>query len=183
MSLSEAFLAYDGPGTLTLLMVPDGSGPSFSEARNEAGEAVDATITMYLRDPWGMAIVNFPREDIWIETEDDGLAFCLWGLHPDDHTDWDGMTRWVQPALAGGSSEGPAIVMVNGAPLTSNDGLPLRFNSPDLNGDGIVNLTDAGMLSSDYYTGYTFRSDFHRDGLLNLADIAPFARAYGAQCP
>jgi len=181
--LSEANIAYSGPGVPSLLVVPDGTGNPFTEAHDEAGAVVDATITMVLRDPQGHPITNFPLEDLWLESDDGGLVSCTWGPSPDNNTDVNGMTQWTQPALAGGHSQGPVFVLINGSRMTSNEGVPLRFNSPDLNGDGIVHLTDVGFFSSDYYSGYNFRSDLNGDGQLNLSDVALIARSYGAQCP
>ena len=52
------------------------------------------------------------------------------------------MTEWVNPMFAGGYSQGPVLVLINGSALTTNPGLPLKFNSPDINGDLRVDLTD-----------------------------------------
>jgi hypothetical protein len=52
-------------------------------------------------------------------------------------------------------------------------------NSPDINGDGIVNLADVGAFAADYVTGYAFRSDFNGDGVLNLIDVAVMAAHFG----
>ncbi len=180
---SEAFIAFPGPGEASLMVVPDGSGPLFTGAHDQAGNIADATITLYLRDLWRLPIVNFPLEDIWLESADGGLVPCRGGTTPDDDTDINGMTFWNYPPFAGRYSEAPVLVLVNGSPLTSNNGLPLKFNSPDINGDGSVNLTDVAYLSVDYFAGYFFRSDFNGDGTLNLSDIALLARHYGAQCP
>jgi len=181
--LSEAFIAHGGPGVPSLLVVPDGNGNTFTEAHDEQGDVVDATITLHLRDSQGMPIPLFPREDLWLETVDGGLVSCIWGLIADDHTDHNGMTQWIEPAIAGGYSEGPVLVFVNGSPLTSNNGLPLSFNSPDINGDLVVNLADVVIFAGDYFSGYQFRSDLVRDGVLNLSDIALFSLHIGAHCP
>jgi hypothetical protein len=181
--LSEAFIAYGGPGVPSLLVVPDGVGNPFTEAFDEQGNVVDATITLHLRDSQGMPFFFFPREDLWLETVDGGLVSCIWGLIADDHTDHNGMTQWIEPAIAGGYSEGPVLVFVNGSPLTSNPGLPLRFNSPDINGDLVVNLADVVIFAGDYFSGYQYRSDLVRDGVLNLSDIALFSLHVGAHCP
>jgi len=122
--MSEAFIAYDGPGIPSLMVVPDGSGNPFTEAHDEQGNIVDATITLYLRDGWGTAIVNFPHEDMWLESADGGVVSCVWGMIADQNTDINGMTMWANPPIAGGHSQGPVIVFVNGSPLLSNSGLP-----------------------------------------------------------
>jgi len=181
---SIAQIAFTGPGTASLLVVPDGSGPRFTEAHDEQGNVIDATITLLLLDPMGAPIVNFPFEDLWLESTDGGLVGCNYGVIADHHTDANGITSWVNPPVAMGHSQSLVQVFVNGSPLVSGPGLPLRFNSPDINGDGFVNLQDLPLLSVDLYsTLYSFRSDFNGDGILNLQDIAIFAQHYGAQCP
>ena len=181
---SEASLTYDGPGTASLMVVPDGSGNSFTEAHDEQGNMVDATITLYLRDSQGVQIVAYPFEDLWLESANDGLVFCLGGTTADYITDNQGMTQWVTPLHAGGYSQCPCQVIVSGSALTSNPGLPLRFNSPDINGDLTVNLQDVSILALDFFRGAdNFRSDLTGDGVLNLQDIPIFAQHLGALCP
>ena len=75
------------------------------------------------------------------------------------------------------------IVLVAGSPIELTSPVDLGFNSPDINGDLLVNLTDVQTFTADYYGGYLFRSDFHRDGIVNLSDLAPLAYAIGAACP
>ena len=180
--LSEANCAYGGPGTPTLLVVPDGSGPAFTAARDQDGNPVDATITLYLRDSLGVPFVHYPREDLWLASVDNGLVSCSGVVLADEVTDHNGMTWWILPPTAGGFSEENVQVWVAGAPLFSA-GINLRFNSPDINWDGIVSLVDVAIFAGDFFGGYQFRSDFHRDGILNLADIAILAQSLGAQCP
>jgi hypothetical protein len=183
LDLSEAFIAYDDPGVPSLMVVPDGSGNPFTEAHDEQGDVVDATITLYLRDPAGAPIPNFPFEDLWLETADGGVVPCIWSMIADQNTDANGMTLWTNPPVAGGHSQGPVLVFVNGSALTSNPGLPLRFNSPDINGDLVVNLQDLAILAPDFFSGYNFRSDLNGDSYLNLTDVSIFAQHLGAQCP
>lgn len=180
--LSEAVCAYSGQGNPSLMVVTDESGPAFTAARDQDGNLVDATITLYLRDSQGIPLVNFPREDLWLESVDEGLVSCIWGLMADEHTDHNGMTWWVLPPAAGGFSEGYVQVWVSGAPLAS-PGINLRFNSPDINGDLHVNLQDVAIFASDYFVGYHFRSDFYRDGSIDLRDVAILAQKMAAGCP
>ena len=181
---SEASIAYVGPGTASLMVVPDGSGNSFTEAHDEQGNVVDATITLYLRDSQGVPIVAYPLEDLWLESANSGLVFCVGGTTADYITDNQGMTQWVTPLHAGGYSQFPVLVIVSGSALTSNSGLPLRFNSPDTNGDLTVNLQDIHNLALDFFRGVNnFRSDLTGDGVLNLQDIPIFAQHLGALCP
>jgi hypothetical protein len=180
---STAEIAFNGPGIPSLLVVPDGSGPPFTAAHDPIGNVVDATITLYLRDGSGFPIVNFPWEDLWLDVVDGGLTGCGYFLNPDQNTDAAGATRWTLPPLAGGYSPGPVLVFINGSPLISNAGLPLQINSPDIDGDAVVNLQDLAILAGDYFGPYDFRCDLNGDGQLNLQDISIFGQHYGARCP
>ena len=62
---------------LVLMVVPDGSGPGFASARRLSDGAVtDGRIKLTLRDPWALPIANFPVEDLWLVTDDDGVVCC-----------------------------------------------------------------------------------------------------------
>lgn len=180
---SEAFIAYDGPGVPSLLVIPDGSGNRFTEAHDEQGNVVDATITLFLRDGGGIPIANYPFEDLWLESMDGGLVSCIGGTTADENTDIQGVTQWANPLFAGGFSHGPVLVFISGSALGSNPGLPLKFNSPDVNGDLLVNLQDISILAADYFSSYNFRCDLNGDSYLNLQDLPIFAEHIGAQCP
>lgn len=177
---SEAVMDY--PGQAWLCVVPDGSGHSLTEAQDEFGGSVDATITLALRDYNNDPITNFPWEDLWLESADDGLVFCPLGTAADANTDVNGMTQWTQSLRGGGASEANCFVLINGSPLPG-PGLPLHFTSPDLNRDLQVNLSDLSYFATDYFGGYNPRSDFYHDGVLNLSDFARFAQSFQAQCP
>lgn len=183
LSHSFATIAYDGPGTPALLVVPDGSGNLFTAARDEDGNLVDATITLTILDPLDDPVANFPFEDCWLESVDGGLVPCNGGTTADHNTDPNGMTEWVNPLLAGGFSETAVYVLINGDALSTNPGLPLYFNSPDLNQDLTVSLHDVAIFAGDYFGSYSFRSDFHRDGALDLRDVTILAQKMLANCP
>jgi len=182
MDLSTAELAYQGPETLTLMITPDGTGGYFTTARTPGGVTADATITLHLRDTVGDPFAFFPREDIWIQSEDRDIAFCsIFGLWPESDTDWDGMTYWFQGPKGGGYHEGPIVVYVISEPL-SQPPLALSFNSPDIAGNGSVGLGDVALFAGDFFGGYHFRSDLHRDGVINLSDVIPLAMWMGRSC-
>jgi hypothetical protein len=58
----------------------------------------------------------------------------------------------------------------------------LYINSPDINGDLVVSLSDVGLFSADLYGSYNYRSDFNFDGVINLSDNGIFASAFGIGC-
>ena len=177
----DASMAYSGPGTPSLLVVPDGDGNPFTEAHDEEGNMVDATITLIIRDGAGDPIINYPFEDAWLESEDHGMVACVGGAVANASTDVQGMTYWSNPMFAGGYSQAPTRVFVNGLYLPTT--LALSYNSPDINGDGAVNLSDIALFSIAYFSGYQFRCDYNGDGELNLADVTIVAEHIGASCP
>jgi len=180
----EYDMAYQGPETLTLFVVPDGRGDSFDQAYLPFGGTEDATITLLLMDAYWVPIANYPAEDMWLESEDNGLVPCMGGTIADANTGADGRTQWLNPLLGGGHSQALTVVLVNGAQLEMTAGVHLSFNSPDINGDRTVNLTDVQLFTEDiYFSYYDFRSDFYRDGVVNLSDLGKMAEAIGANCP
>lgn len=179
-----------GDTPVTLLVVPDGSGPALTEVLTQDGQILDGTITLTLLDAEYNPIVNYPWEDIWLESRDDGLAFCYSApTNPDENTDSNGQTTWTQSLHGGGWSQDLTCVMANGAALYYDREFAqaavvnLQFNSPDINGDCVVNLLDLAEFVSDYLGVFNFRSDFHRDGVLDLLDVVIMAEAWGATCP
>jgi hypothetical protein len=179
---------------LTLMVVPDGSGPAFTEATDPAGNVVDATIEVFLADNFASPIPGYPREDIWLEWDASsaGLAICTprrYGggvfetIHLDTEMDDQGISHFSLPPHAGGYIAEPVYVAISGSRLINNAGLPLRFNSPDISGDGQVDLTDVAAFAADFFGAYHFRSDLIHDGNINLSDVGRLAQYLGAGCP
>jgi len=186
--LVEVNFATEGP--LSLYSVPDGSGLAFTEAYQADGGQVDGTLSLvlyvvYRGDPDPVA--NFPFEDIWLEGEGADLSLCQGGSCPDANTDAGGVTTWARPMKIGGHTV-PAQservrVIVNGDAVPSGILPDLRFNSPDIDGNRLVNLTDIQLFATDFFGTYDYRSDFVWDGLINLSDLVPLAQALGTNCP
>ncbi len=187
LELSTAETA-SGDTPVSLFCLPDGSGASFTSAFSYQGgpPLQDATITLHLRDPFGNPIMMYPREDIWLESSGGGLVSCgFLGTMADDHTDYDGVTHWIVPLRASGSSGGELThVYVAGAPL-AQDGFVIQFNSADINGDGTVGLTDVALMAGFYYDSGNpdYAADFWWDGYVNISDVVMFAQGLGATCP
>lgn len=186
LGLSTA-TTYVGANVPVMLNLPNGGGSPFTSATINLGgtaTAVDATINLTLLDGGMVPVVNFPFEDLWLESLDGGMVFCTGGTVADANTDAAGQTTWTFPLRASGASQALTQVMVNGAALTSSAGLALSHNSPDINADGNVNLTDVPLFAADFYGGLDpFRSDFQYDGAVNLSDVVKLAQGIGAQCP
>ncbi len=152
------------------------------------GARTDATIGLKLLDSFGNPIPNYPAEQSWLTTiTSDGFDNCAGGAYPDGDTDLLGQTSFSGPMGAGGSGAGSRIMIGTWPtpefPIDFPGGALFHFNSPDINGDLVVNLTDIAWFAGDYFGPYDYRSDFFWDGVLNLSDIALMAQAVGASCP
>jgi hypothetical protein len=186
LDLSSAAIPSGTEGTqVTVYNLPNGNGVGFDEAKALGGATFDATITLTLLDGNGDAIPNFPFEDMWVQSSAGTFFACTNGTTADANTDADGQTQWQNALLAGGFSD-PASdvtqVYISGAPL-NQPGLDVQYNSADLSGDGVVNLTDIGQFATAYFGAYAYKADFIWDGALNLSDIGRLAQGNGAACP
>ena len=176
-------MAYQGPEAVCLLVVPDGSGRPFTEARTASGQIVDATLTAEILDINLDPIASYPAEDVWLTTDDEGLVRCPAGMIADGPTDAFGRTTFSAPPRAGGWDLSVTRAVVSGW-TSLGTGVALNYNSPDLNGDLEVNLSDVQLFAADFFdAAYHHRADLYFDGTINLADIVPLARAFGAACP
>ncbi len=177
-----------------LLVVPDGSGPAFGQARAFGGATADATVAVQVWSydesgpvgPWA----NFDPLALTLRPATGSARGCAGTAvaTADASTGADGWTQFSLPPHAGGWSEAATQVLLwNGAlyaPACSCGPLPILFNSPDLNGDRRVDLADITLFAQDYFAGVgAFRSDLHWDGVVDLSDLAVFSRHLGADCP
>jgi len=173
-------------GDTALLITPDGSGARLSEATQNDGSLVDATIflTLFSNCPPTGPLVGYPAEDMWLESTAGSLVFCSGGSIADAATDDQGSTTWSGPLGGGGSDPGTCVIMLPGGLTPNQSSLILKFNSPDLNADLVVNLTDVSGFAQDFFSHtYAFRSDFHFDDVVNLSDLSVMADAVGNTCP
>lgn len=165
----------------TLLVVPDGTGNPLATAKNQFGQIVDATIHLRVYSDSGN-LQGIPAEDFWLDAEDDGLVLCAGGSTADHATDAFGQTEWTRPLLAGGHSQAPCNVNAAGGAVRAGV-LALQFNSPDIDGNLRVDLSDVACFAADFVGPYAFRSDLIRDGVVNLSDIVVMIHALGRTCP
>lgn len=189
---------WDHPEPVQVLAVPGGGGLPLTSAASFGGAPVNATVRIQLwyqddsmEDPQPPEpVAGFPAEDLWLEAP--GLMACPGGTTADADTDTEGWFTFSLPLSLGGwtdpqGAEPYPMVLVSGSPLYELNGPIIRptllINSPDINADGQVNLTDLGLFATDYTGEYSFRSDFFWDGVLNLTDVGRLAAAFGNQCP
>jgi len=181
-------IAWLDPGAdgASLYVVPDGSGAALTHAFAPGGGTVDATVHVQLFDATGAPVAGFPADEIEMYYWDGmvALAICPAGWTADGDTDAAGMTSFSLPPRAGGSvAYGGCLVFVAGEPLTNQPSLALSANSPDMNGDLVVNLIDVAMFAQRFAGPYSYDADLNCDGVINLSDISMFAGALGAACP
>jgi hypothetical protein len=183
LAQSSAVSAYTGTGQALLFNAPNGDGQPFTSAADATTFAVaDASVTLTVLDGLMQPIVNFPAEDMWLESQDGGMAFCAGGTTADFNTNANGQTGWFASMQAGGNSQAVTEVMISGAALTSGT-LPISYNSADLDGSGKVDLSDLSDFAFDFYGSYDFRSDFQYDTVIDLLDIVRLSETFGAACP
>lgn len=167
---------------VSLLICPACDGRGVNMAQQFGGVAMDATIEVYLRDGMGIPIANYPFEDIWLESPD--LCFCPGGSCADADTDMNGYTQFAHPLCGGGCSENPTLSgMVNGTSIGVSPIPHIKVNSPDMNCDLVVNLSDVALFAGAYWTGYTYCADFFWDGSLDLRDVTILAQHISHSCP
>jgi hypothetical protein len=181
-----------------ILVSPSGNGTPLTNADVLAGPEIDATIRIQLwvddsdtgGDPNPHFVPNFPAEDIWLEIP--GQNVCIGRAHPDGPTDSEGwFTFSGSPGMGGWKdpTEGPpyVYVVVSGNILYDDFGQLISptivVNSPDINADLTVNLTDVAIFSVDYHGNYSFGSDFFWDGVINLSDVPFMVVLMGDTCP
>jgi hypothetical protein len=170
-----------GSTLVSVVVCPDGDGDRLDEAQAGGGSLIDATITLTLLDGSMDPIYLFPFEDLWLDAN--GLELCAGGSVADASTDINGQTTWTRPLHAGGcSGDSSTRVYINGSALIQPP-FAILFNSPDLTGDLLVNLSDVAAFVERYFGAYDHCADLYWDGTLNLSDIAAFAEHWGHACP
>lgn len=204
--------AYTGPEKLIVRVVPSGDAfAPIDEAvvyvapqPNPPGTGatqtiVDGTISVYVYDgtvnpspPHGQPIANYPAEDMWLACPgiglEPGMVPCLGGASADAPTDGAGLALFANPISGGGFSTGPTTVIINGNPVPGT--VDVSYNSPDTNGDLVINGIDLQAFTADFYgyaqvpapSTYNFRSDFYFDGVVTGADLQNFASHFGKTC-
>jgi hypothetical protein len=174
---------------VNVFVIPNGQGFLMTEARavtTPPQDVVDATVTVTLLDAGMNPVFAYPFEDMWLQTSMAGLVACPNGTIADGSTDINGQSTFTGPFYAGGHSVSGEMtqVVVSGAALPVANDLDILFNSADMDGNGLVDLTDVSLFSTAYLGGvYDFSADFFFDNVLNLSDLVLFSGAVNIGCP
>ncbi len=180
--MDHSSAAMAGGVQVSVYNLPNGGGHPLNDCFLLGGTKTDATITLTLFDVFDTPIYQYPNTDMWLESGDGNMAFCPGGTTADGDTDAAGQTTWSNPLFAGCSGIGTVVVVsgntLNQAPLLMN------HNSPDINCDLNVNLSDVVLYAQDVTAGTNpYRSDFFWSGVLNLSDFVLLAQGSAAHCP
>jgi hypothetical protein len=169
------------PVPVWVMNCPDGDGQALDEANGPGGAPADATITLTVIYPDGVPAGFFPATDIWLQVAEGWLPACDDVLHPDADCDRDGVTTFTGPFAAGHCAAG-VEVWVGGEAVPAPP-LDIHFNSPDVNGDLRVSLTDVVLFAQSYFGTYDACMDLNHDGALNLSDVVILTTHLEHDCP
>jgi len=168
-----------------ILGCPKGDGPSLASK--------GLTISVRILDGYGNGIPGILKKDIWLVG--DGLTGCPNGsegpiLVADAPTDANGSTTISGVPKASGCSDGGLYVVVRvsgssfvlgdqGGPECTALWVPIEVRSPDMNADGVVDVSDYNQFSDIYQHGpYQECADFNGDGTISLSDFSMFSVHY-----
>lgn len=157
---------------------------------NGCGSPNTAFIQIQLIDFNGLPVPGIPPTDIWFQP---AIAAEVLSLKPgtwytDFPTDLTGSTTTTIQLSAGGCVlSGLQCVVLDptiGPVILQNPPVvpypTVMFNSPDINGDLVVNLSDLAIFGAAYGGPGTYNQccDYNDDGMINLTDLAFFGTHY-----
>lgn len=173
------------PETVSCVVCPQGDGSTLSECYvYGSGPVQYPAIKLTLLDINLDPVVNFPAEDMYLATTGPApvMVTCPGGAIADSNTDPNGETTFGNPLFAGCCSTNGLFVYVNGHVINGSP-LDILINSPDLNCDLVVNLSDVVIFVGVYFGPYDYCADFYWDGALTLPDVVILAPHMMHLCP
>lgn len=168
---------------LFLYCTPSGNGAPATRAVDDSGNIHDASITLTLRDAAGDPMPGFPGQDINIGTAAGTLSHCYYMFFND--TDANGQVHWSGPIRTGGYSQDRSdqlCLYVNGYPIVCDPGLTLYINTPDLNGDQMVDILDITTFQALSADGYHPALDLEHDNVIDILDVTRLTTAWLEGC-
>lgn len=187
-----------------ILMVntPEGHGTPFPGCyMNDTYDPANGNISVYLEydDQWPGPVTHVNQDSWRLEFEgvddlesclpltfdDDDQRYELWIWGPFDSSNSSTGIYTISRTLAAGGHGSCTVKLVYDA-VTGNEHEfgTLHFISPDITGDGVVNISDTPVFASAYYSGiYHKEIDFEYDGTVGLSDLAYYVGAYLEACP
>ena len=193
---STAVLMPVGSPQVSMFLVPNGSGTQLAGCFAFGGAPANVFIQVTLNDVTGLPVPMVPAANVRIEELQSPRAWCANSWYPpplhapnlaDGPSNAAGQTQFSLSYHGGGWLHGPTLIWVleaSGAWMPIAAPVLVSYNSPDINGDLVVNLTDISFFAMDFWgAAYMYRSDFNYDGVTNLTDLAMLAPTIGVSCP
>jgi len=168
---------------VSIMICPACDGNSFGAAFTFGGDLMVATIQVIIANNVGQPLEGIAADTIWIDA--DGVNWCTAGNISDYDTDVGGLTEFILPPCGGGcSTDYLNGYLLIGSPTPFNENpLSIKFNSPDTNGDLVVDLIDLAAFAEAYFLPATYCFDYYWDGAMTLQDLALFSQHYTHACP
>jgi hypothetical protein len=163
----------------------------FELVANGCGTPGASSIEYQLIDVNGNPVIGLPTTDIWFRPASPTEVLFFKPNMPvtDIPSNLAGRT-WTTIALSAGGCATLGLQCLVLDPVTSGVVVlqnppalnSIIFKSPDLNADGIVNLSDLASFGTAYGPlPYNQCCDYNDDGVVNLSDLAFFGTHYTHQ--
>lgn len=154
-----------------------------------------AYIWVLVKNGSGGGIPGVPTTDFWLQGCVEEIYLCPSSVVTDSLTNGSGATTLslAQIAAGGCSINGGVYLVVQGQVIkvkpacTENKCMDIMFKSPDISGDGLVDIVDVYPFGLSYNkskgeAGYDPCCDFTDDDLVDISDLAGLGRHYLHEC-